>query len=392
MQTATIQFNKYNYKIHKKIVDIVKPKILHKLKSYNQPHYKIRGYIPDNLKSFDSQNFNDSSLDGKSLLLSVPVSKIRTLTDDDEDLKRYQRPINIDNCIKYINDDLTNESAGFSYDYCGVIEGTLSYDEDENEWYVFVVVGQHRTAMAYLVGGESIELPVKVFIPNRSKSIEERLTEEARRHFVDATKRTGQNQVDKISSALFSADKDTQELIKFYDSCKVGIGTLLPYEKKCDSWSDIQSAIKEYGVENVRRCMTAVAKYTTNKKIPAKVITSLAQLCHVFESRVENFEKLNSLDFVDTITKYVFVLRKPKVVAIDFFTKHSGKHKGTEYIVATWISFVNEMFVWNEDYKRENKAQNWMTRRSPEWKEFLDENVAEPFHEPYNQKIEMVVI
>jgi hypothetical protein len=395
MQTATqlykVDVELYDYKVHKKIVDIVKPKLIPVLKSYNQTPYKVNGSLPKGLMRFDDVDFNDPKLQGATLLLSVPVSKIRTLTDTPQrniKLKYFQRPIKIQNCIKFINDDLTGEPAGFSYDYCGILEGTLFYDEQEDEWYIFMLVGQHRTAMAYLVGGEDFEVPVKVFVRDASFTDEQNLINDARRHFVDATKRTGQNQVDKISSATFSGDKDIIELLKFYDECKVSVGTLLSHEKHCESWGDIFKAINEYGRDNLKECMSTIAKYAKEDVLHAKTITSLARVRSDFSERVEEFERKNSLNFVDTLVDYVLKSRHPLIVSLDSFTKYSGKHKDTDWQVACWIHYMNEM-VLVRDYKRDNKAKLWITKNSIEWKNWLDKHVAAPFQYAYDQRIDV---
>jgi hypothetical protein len=157
MQTATqlykVDVELYDYKVHKKIVDIVKPKLIPVLKSYNQTPYKVNGSLPKGLMRFDDVDFNDPKLQGATLLLSVPVSKIRTLTDTPQrniKLKYFQRPIKIQNCIKFINDDLTGEPAGFSYDYCGILEGTLFYDEQEDEWHILLVEKTLRCQLKFL--------------------------------------------------------------------------------------------------------------------------------------------------------------------------------------------------------------------------------------------------
>jgi hypothetical protein len=70
-------------------------------------------------------------------------------------------------------------------------------------------------------------------------------------------------------------------------------------------------------------------------------------------------------------------------------TKFSGKYKGTELVVTTWLSYINEMFEWREKfYKKDNKAGSWMSRRSPEFKDFLDTHVDELFHDTFKQRIE----
>jgi hypothetical protein len=52
-----------------------------------------------------------------------------------------------------------------------------------------------------------------------------------------------------------------------------------------------------------------------------------------------------------------------------------------------WIRYVNEMFDW-QDFKKENKSSLWMSRRSKEWRDFLDSKVEDIFHETFSQKIE----
>lgn len=386
MQNATP--NQYDYTVHKKITDIVISQISHMLKDYREPPYKINGSLPEGLRSFEEINFRDSKLIDKSLVLKVPVKKLKTLDDKVEDF-RFQRYIKTSSCIKFINDKLTGQPAGFSHDYCGVLEGTLFYNKEDDEWYVFIEIGQHRAAMAFIVGGEDTEVAVKVFIRGDEADSKKLLTNEAIRHHVDAVKRTGQNAVDKISSAFYSESESAEKLIAFYDKCQVSIGKLLPYEKTCDSWGDIQRSINNYGEELVGECLSSVSRFSTEKQIHAKVVTSLAQLCFIFKDRKDNFEKLNNLSFINTIVEYAFVSRKPKKLKMSDITKFSGKFKDTELIVATWIKYVNEMFEWH-NYKRENKANSWMSRRSKEFEHFLDTYVEEIFHETFKQRIEQI--
>ena len=115
----------------------------------------------------------------------------------------------------------------------------------------------------------------------------------------------------------------------------------------------------------------------------------LAALGFHFESRIKTFENLNDVEFFKTISKYVFVDRKPKRLSMSDLTKNSGTIKTPYLPMAIWIRYVNEMFQW-KDYRKENKAQFWMSRRSPEWQDFLNNgNVEEIFHDIYNQKIEI---
>lgn len=380
--------SKYSYKYHKRIIDIVQPKVAHMLKSFREYPYEIKGNPPTGLEKFADIKFDHFNPENFSIILSVPVKNLRTIDPSSKDF-RFQRHIKVENSIKFINDDLSGGPAGFSFDYCGILEGTLFYDPEEEEWYVFIEIGQHRSAMAFLVGGENIELPVKVFLPKFDVTPDELLIRESTRHFVDATKRTGQNQVDKLSSAYFSESQEAIELVKFYNDCKVSIGEVLPYEKRCDSWSDISKGLKEYGEPVMKKCLSVIAKYTNEKDINSKSVLALAQLVTFFKERVDNFERLQGLDFVETIVKYVFVERQPKTLKMSDITKFSGKYKGTELVVTTWLSYINEMFEWRENlYKKDNKAGSWMSRRSPEFKDFLDTHVDELFHDTFKQRIE----
>lgn len=386
MQNATP--NLYDYRVHKKITDIVDSQISYVLKDYREPPYKINGSIPDGLKSFNEINFRDPKLINKSMVLRIPVKNLKTLDDKVESF-RFQRYIKTSNCIKFINDNLTGSPAGFSHDYCGVLEGTLFYNKDDGEWYVFVEIGQHRAAMAYIVGGENTEVAVKIFIREDETDSKKLLTNEAIRHHVDAVKRTGQNGVDKISSAFYSESESAEKLIAFYDKCKVSVGKLLPHEKNCDSWGDIERAINSFGENLVGECLSSVSRFSSENQIHAKVVTSLAQLCFVFKDRKDEFERLNGLSFINTIVEYVFVSRKPKQLKMSDITKYSGKFKDTELIVATWIKYINEMFEWH-DYTRKNVSKSWMSRRSKEFQEFLDVYVDEIFHETFKQRIEYI--
>jgi hypothetical protein len=379
--------SKYSHKYHKKIIDIVRPKVAHMLKSFREPPYKIKGKPPIGLQKFVDMNFSHTNTENYSILINVPVKNLRTIDPDSKDF-RFQRHIKVENSIKHINDDLTGEPAGFSFDYCGIIEGTLCYDPDEKEWYILVEIGQHRGTMAFLVGGEDIEIPTKVFIPKHDITPDELLLKEAIRHFVDATKRTGQNQVDKMSSAYFSESESAKKLISFYNECGVSVGHILPYEKKCDSWGEIEKCISAYGENVMKLCLSTIARYSNENQINAKAVMSLAHLYVSFKDRVDAFEKLNKLEFIETVVKYVFVDRQPKPLKMGNITQHSGNYKGIELMVASWIRYINEMFEWR-DYKKDNKADSWMSRRSPEWKEFLEKNVDEIFHESMNQRIKI---
>ena len=164
---------------------------------------------------------------------------------------------------------------------------------------------------------------------------------------------------------------------------------MLGHEKSCDSWGDIERTIENYGFENAQQALTAIGMFAHEKKINARAVMGLAALGYHFESRIKTFENLNDVDFFKTISKYVFVDRKPKRLSMSDITKNSGTIKTPYLPMAIWIRYVNEMFQW-KDYRKENKAQFWMSRRSPEWQEFLNNgSVEEIFHDIYNQKIEI---
>jgi hypothetical protein len=138
----------------------------------------------------------------------------------------------------------------------------------------------------------------------------------------------------------------------------------------------------------MKLCLSTIARYSNENQINAKAVMSLAHLYVSFKDRVDAFEKLNKLEFIETVVKYVFVDRQPKPLKMGNITQHSGNYKGIELMVASWIRYINEMFEWR-DYKKDNKADSWMSRRSPEWKEFLEKNVDEIFHESMNQRIKI---
>jgi hypothetical protein len=162
----------------------------------------------------------------------------------------------------------------------------------------------------------------------------------------------------------------------------------LSHEKHCESWGDIFKAINEYGRDNLKECMSTIAKYAKEDVLHAKTITSLARVRSDFSERVEEFERKNSLNFVDTLVDYVLKSRHPLIVSLDSFTKYSGKHKDTDWQVACWIHYMNEM-VLVRDYKRDNKAKLWITKNSIEWKNWLDKHVAAPFQYAYDQRIDV---
>jgi hypothetical protein len=241
--------------------------------------------------------------------------------------------------------------------------------------------------MAYLVGGDEIEVPIIVDFPKLNTPDYDNIISEAKIHFFDATQRTGQAQPDKIRSAFFCKDSDAIKLVEFFDSCNVNVGDLLPHEKSCDSWGEIENCIKTYGKDITKKCLTEIAENCKEQKINARAVVGLSVLCHQFADRVKAFENLNNEDFVKVICRYVFVNRKPKLISMSDITKYSGNIK-TEYLPMTmWIRYVNEMFDW-QDFKKENKASLWMSRRSKEWREFLDKKVDDIFHETFSQKIE----
>jgi hypothetical protein len=371
---------------HIGISDIVQDQVGHMLKDYSS--YPIRGVTPMNFIKFEDFKFDPTKHEGQKIGLLVKVKNLKTFNQKNTKKVRYNRLIKVGNAIKHINEvDNDGNIIGFDYDHVGTLVGTLKYDRKNNEWYVFINQGQHRGCMAYLVGGEETYLPVIVDIPKSNVSVEEEILFESRIHYVDATKRTGQAQPDKIRSAFFCKEKQAIQLVNFFDECSVNVGDLLDHEKSCDSWGDIENCIKEYGKENTKRALTAIGKYCNENKINSRAVKGLAALVHHFDYKIEYFETYNCEDFYETICKYVFVDRKPKVISMGDITKYSGNIK-TPYLPMTmWVRYVNEMFEW-QDFKKENKSSLWMSRRSKEWQEFLNGFVEDIFHETFNQKIE----
>lgn len=370
---------------HVAISSIVKDQVGHMLKDYSS--YPIGGAKPINFYKFEDFQFDAKKQSGQKIGFLVKLKDIRTFNQKNKK-HRYNRIVKVPNAIKFVNE--TNEYGkvtGFNYDYAGVLIGTLKFDYKEKQWYVFINQGQHRAAMAYLVGGDDIELPILVDIPKFNSTEQENIISESKIHFFDATKRTGQGQPDKIRSAFFCKNPEAIQLVKFYDECNVNVGDLLTHEKSCDSWGDILRCIESYGEENTKRCFSAIAEYSKEKKINARAVVGLAVLCFQFSAKVELFEKLNNRDFVRTICRYIFVDRKPKVISMGDITKHSGNIK-TPYLPMTmWVRYVNEMFEW-QDFRKDKQSKLWMARRSQEWVDFLNTQVDDIFHETFNQKIE----
>lgn len=370
---------------HASIPTIVSDKIGHMLKDYSS--YPIRGSLPINFITFDELIKNPKKYAGQKIGVLVKVKDIKTFNQKNKK-ERFNRLINTDNCIKYINQKSKDGSfIGFCYDYAGVLVGTLKYDYELEQWYVFINQGQHRATMAYIIAGDEVELPVIIDVPSNKTNEKESILPEALVHYVDATQRTGQTQPDKLRSAFFCKIPQAIYLVNFYDECGVDVGGLLNHKKSCDSWGDIEKSIKDYGEENTKRAFTNIAKYCKEDKINARAVIGLAALAFIFEDRVSRFENLNAEDFFQVITKYIFVDRKPKTISMSDLTKHSGTLKSPYLPMSTWIRYVNEMFEW-VDYKKENAANLWMARRSKEWQNFLMEKVEDIYHDMFNGRIE----
>lgn len=370
---------------HATIPSIVLDKIGHKLKDYSG--YPIRGSLPINFITLQELIENPKKYAGQKVGVKVKVKDIKTFNQNNRK-DRFNRLVNPDNCIKYINrKDETGEVVGYCHSYAGVLIGTLKFDYENDTWYIFINQGQHRAVMAFIVGGDDMELPVIVDIPNNNEIKKQGVLPEALVHYVDATQRTGQTQPDKLRSAYFCKIPEAIDLVNFYKDCGVDVGGLTNNKKSCDSWGDIQKSIRDYGEENTKRAFTNIAKYCKEDKINARAVIGLAALAYYFQDRVENFERLNVEDFFMSIAKYIFVDRKPKTISMSDLTKHSGTLKTPYLPMSTWIRYVNEMFEW-VDYQKENKANLWMSRRSKEWQEFLMSNVEDIYHDMFNGRIE----
>lgn len=370
---------------HASIPSIVSDKIGHMLKDYST--YPIRGSLPVNFVKFEELIENPKKYAGQKIGVLVKVKDIKTFVQKNRK-ERFNRLINTDNCIKYINQKSEDGNViGYCYDYAGVLVGTLKYDYETESWYVFINQGQHRATMAYIIGGDDIELPVIVDIPGKKVTEKDTVLPEALIHYVDATQRTGQTQPDKLRSAWFCKIPKAIYIVDFYDECGVDVGGLTNHKKSCDSWGEIETCIEKYGEENTKRSFINIAKYCKEDKINARAVVGLAALAYHFKDRVLNFERLNVEDFFQVITKYVFVDRKPKRISMSDITKHSGTLKTPYLPMSMWIRYVNEMFDWI-DYDRENKANLWMSRRSKEWQEFLMEYVEDIYHDMFNGRIE----
>ena len=346
-------------------------------------------------KYFDPKDLEYQNHSGEKILFLCKVKNFRTFEPDDglQNLERFNRQIQIRRAIEFLNSKEPNgNNAGFNYDYCGIIVGTLKQDEKTGEWYVFVNQGQHRIAMAYLVMGLEGELPVLVEVPSESYTDEELLIREARLHHVDAVQRTGQKITDKLRSGFICHEENSEFIVKFYDDVGVNVANLLKYEKSCDSWGDILKYINDFGRDNTYLAMSSIAKYCSEKTLHARAIGGLTAIAHYFPDKVQEFEELNDKDFFKTVCEYAFRNRQ-RVVKMSNLTKSSGSQKNILWNMTLWINLVNDM-VDTKGFKRRGNSKFWISKTSKGWQNFLLKELSEedPLIETLNQKVEPNVI
>lgn len=343
---------------------------------------------------FDCKNQDYESLSGQKMVLLASVEDFRTFEPDNslQNRDRFQRELNIDKAIQFLNFKEPNgKPSGFNYDYCGIIVGTLKRDEKTGDWYIFVNQGQHRVAMAYLAMGKSGQIPALVEVPNKCYSDEDLLIHEARLHHVDAALRTGQKIVDKLRSGFICHEPTAERIVKFYDDVGVNVANLLPYEKTCNSWTDILSYIEKYGEKNTYRAMSAISEYCDENTLHARAIGGLVALGHFFPDKIEEFEELNDRDFFKTVCYYAFKERS-RIVKMSNLTKNSGNQKHIAWPMTLWINLVNDM-IDSKPFKKKGKGNFWITKTSKVWQNFLEMELQDdPLVEALNQKVEPNVI
>jgi hypothetical protein len=343
---------------------------------------------------FDGHNKTYKGFTGQKILFLASVDDFRTFEPDDElqNLDRFNREVNVDKAVQFLNlKEPNGNCAGFNYDYCGIIIGTLKKDSKTGEWYIFVNQGQHRIAMAYLSMGKTGQIPVLVEVPDESHDEEYLLMHEARLHHVDAAVRTGQKIVDKLRSAYICHEPSAESIVGFYDSVGVNVANLLPYEKSCNSWADIVGYIDKYGEDITYRSMSAISKYCNEKTLHAKAIGGLVALGYFFEDKVAEFETLNDMDFFETVCRYAFEER-PRIVKMTNLTKNSGNQKHIAWPMTLWINLVNDM-IDAKSYKKKGNGNFWITKTSKVWQNYLESELQDdPLVEALNQKVEPNVI
>lgn len=343
---------------------------------------------------FDGNNKLYSSFTGQKILFMASVEDFRTFEPDDDlqNLDRFNREVNVPKAIQFLNlKEPNGECAGFNYDYCGIIVGTLKKDSKSGEWYIFVNQGQHRVAMAYLSMGKTGQIPVLVEVPDESHSDEDLLIHEARLHHVDAAVRTGQKIVDKLRSGYICHEATAEKIVKFYDDVGVNVANLLPHEKSCNSWTDILGYIEKYGHDNTHRAMSSISEYCAEKTLHARAIGGLVALGYFFDDKVEEFETLNDKDFFKTVCHYAFKER-PRIVKMANLTKNSGNQKHIAWPMTLWINLVNDM-IDSKQYKKKGNGNFWITKTSKVWQSYLESELQDdPLVEALNQKVEPNVI
>lgn len=217
---------------------------------------------------------------GKKLNISyVKVSQLKISAD-------YQR---------YIQTATIKRAKQFNYTLCQVLFVAKRPDGD-----LTVVDGQHKALMAYLGGGEDIEVPCMIYEHDENMSLPECIAVEAQLFSDLNTTRKNTSTLDKIRAGLSYGD---EEAVKFEeDFIAIGVKAEgIGYEDGPDvnGFAKAVESIKKWKIENTRKAVDHLLPIYENKwnkpnYIDGSMIGALAAVFNLINA-LGRGEKANGL-------------------------------------------------------------------------------------------------
>lgn len=136
------------------------------------------------------------------------------------------------------------------------------------EYVLISTIGGHRVAKMILTNGYGSEIPLRIiYIGNLEIGAVSKRA--AYLHHIDCNKRANQSAEDRIASGVEAEDEKFVQVMDSLIDCKLYVDSnqmdadKIKDFRKCSSWQNFKSAIRDNGYENVKYSVEKLQKYTS---------------------------------------------------------------------------------------------------------------------------------
>ena len=140
------------------------------------------------------------------------------------------------------------------------------------EYVLISTIGGHRVAKMVLTSGYGSEIPLRI-IYTGSLEIGSVAKRAAYLHHIDCNKRANQSAEDRIASGVEAEDYAFTQVMEALIDCKLYVdsdqmdSTKTKGFRKCSSWQNFKSAIKDNDYENVKYAVEKLQQYTNDPDV-----------------------------------------------------------------------------------------------------------------------------